>query len=185
MAKCKSPTRSPLRGRVVREGARARAMDAEVDRGTVYLLRTSEAAKLLEFFNRLRRGGAFADKGLVVSRSHPDRLKERHQTGDGDYVWLTSNSVDGVVCAAPTAISLVHMKIVDFFKRHPNGVVALDGAEYLITNNTFETFLRFVHSVHDRVMVTQGVLLIAVDPHAVGEREMHLLAKECQELASI
>ncbi len=160
-------------------------MDAEVDRGTVVLLRTHEAQKLFDLFNRLRRGGAFNEKGLVVSRSHPDRLKERFQTGDGDYVWLTTNSVDGVVCAAPTAISLVHMKMVDYFKRQPNGVVALDGAEYLITNNTFETFLRFVHSVHDRVMVTQGVLLIAVDPQAVGEREMHLLAKECSEIGSM
>lgn len=156
-----------------------------MDRGTVVLLRTHENQKLLDLFNRLRRGGAFNEKGLVVSRSHPDRLKERFQTGDGDYVWLTTNSVDGVVCAAPTAISLVHMKIVDYFKRQPNGVVALDGAEYLITNNTFETFLRFVHSVHDRVMVTQGVLLIAVDPQAVGEREMHLLAKECSEIGSM
>jgi hypothetical protein len=160
-------------------------MDAEVDRGTVYLLRTHEAAKLFELFNRLRRSGAFAEKGLVVSRSHPDRLKERFQTADGEYVWLTTNSVDGIVCAAPTAISLVHMKVVDYFKRHPNGIVALDGSEYLITNNTFETFLRFVHSVHDRVMVTQGVLILAVDPQAVGEREMHLLARECAEMTGI
>lgn len=160
-------------------------MDAEVDRGSCYLVRTHEAGKLFELFNRLRRGGAFSERGLVISRQHPDRLKERFQTGEGDYVWLTTNSVDGYVCAAPTAISLVHMRIVDFFKRQPNGVVALDGAEYLITNNTFETFLRFVHSVHDRVMVTQGVLLIAVDPQAIGEREIHLLAKECAELGGL
>lgn len=160
-------------------------MDPEIERGTCHLLRTHDAAKLFEFFNRLRKGGAFADRGLVVSRLHPDRVKERFETGDGDYVWLTTNSVDGIVCAAPTAISLVHMKIVDYFKRQPKGVVALDGAEYLITNNTFETFLRFVHSVHDRVMVTQGVLLIAVDPQAVGERELHLLAKECSELTGL
>ena len=160
-------------------------MEGEVEAGTCYLLRTAESAKLFELYNRLRKGGAFAGGGLVVSRMHPERIKQRHQTGDGEFVWLTTNSVDGVVCAAPTAISLVHMKIVDFLKRVPNGVIALDGAEYLITNNTFDTFLRFVHSVHDRVMITLGVLLLALDPHAVQERELHLLAKECRDFTGV
>ena len=160
-------------------------MEGEVEPGTCYLLRTADSAKLFELYNRLRKGPPFAGTGLIVSRMPPERLKQRHQTGDAEFVWLTTNSVDGYVCAAPTAISLVHMKLVDFLKRVPNGVVALDGSEYLITNNTFDTFLRFVHSVHDRVMITQGVLLIALDPHAVQERELHLLLKECAEFTGV
>jgi hypothetical protein len=144
----------------------------------LYLVRSNEAGPLFEAFNGLRAGGTFAPAGLIVSRLHPERVKQRFQTGDGEYVWLTTNSVDDVVCASPTAISLVHMKVVDFLKRVPNGVVALDGAEYLITNNTFETFLRFVHSLHDRLMLTEGVLLMALDPQSVTPRELSLLSRD-------
>lgn len=160
-------------------------MEPDVERGTCYLIRTAQSARLYDQYNKLRRVGHFAEKGLVISRLHPDKIKQRYQVGDSEFVWLTTNSVDGIVCAAPTAISLVHMKVVDFLRRVPNGIVVLDGAEYLITNNTFDTFLRFVHSVHDRVMVTQGVLLVALDPQSVAERELHLLAKELSEMEGL
>lgn len=154
------------------------SMAAPVEGGAIYLVRTPDAAHLFEAFNTLRGSDAFATEGLVVSRVHPEKVKQRYATGDGEYVWLTTNSVDDVVCASPTAISLVHMRVVDFLKRIPNGVVALDGAEYLITNNTFETFLRFVHSLHDRLMMTEGVLLVALDPQSVTPREFHLVARD-------
>lgn len=153
-------------------------MTAPVEGGAIYLVKTPDPARLFEAFNSLRAADPFANEGLVVSRVHPDKVKKRHSTGDGEYVWLTTNSVDDVVCASPTAISLVHMRVVDFLKRFPNGVVALDGAEYLITNNTFETFLRFVHSLHDRFMMTEGAMLIALDPQSVTARELHLVARD-------
>ncbi len=153
-------------------------MGRPVEKGTSYLVKTHDAAQLFEAFNGLRTSGDFAPAGLVVSRLHPEKVQQRFATGEGEYVWLTTNSVEDVVCASPTAISLVHMKVVDFLKRNPNGVVALDGAEYLITNNTFETFLRFVHSLHDRLMMTEGVLLIALDPQSVTPRELHLVARD-------
>jgi hypothetical protein len=149
-----------------------------IEGGSCYLVRTHDPAHLFEAFNGLRNSDDFATAGLVISRVHPEKVQQRYGTGKGEYVWLTTNSVDDVVCASPTAISLVHMKAVDFLKRFPNGVVALDGAEYLITNNTFETFLRFVHSLHDRLMLTKGVLLIALDPHSVTPRELHLIARD-------
>lgn len=160
-------------------------MEPGIERGTCYLIRTAQSARLYDEYNKLRKAGLFADHGLIISRLHPDKIRQRYQTGEAEFVWLTTNSVDGIVCAAPTAISLVHMKVVDFLRRVPTGIVVLDGAEYLITNNTFETFLRFVHSVHDRVMVTQAVLMAALDPQSVAERELHLLAKEFAELESL
>jgi len=149
-----------------------------VEGGSCYLVKTHDPAALFEAFGSLRRSGEFGPAGLVISRIHPEKVQQRYATGDGEYVWLTTNSVDDVVCASPTAISLVHLKVVDFLKRNPAGVVALDGAEYLITNNTFETFLRFVHSLHDRLMMTKGVLLIALDPQSVAPRELHLIARD-------
>lgn len=157
-------------------------MHSAVEPGTCYLVKTSEVGQLVAQFNALRAGGVYSPSGLIVSRHHPDRLKQRFSTGDCEYIWLTTNNAEGIVCAAPTAISLVHLKAVDFLKRVPTGVIAIDGAEYLITNNSFETFLRFIHSLHDRLMVSQGILLVALDPKSVAEREFHLLAREAQPL---
>jgi len=55
--------------------------------------------------------------------------------------------------------------------------VLLEGLEYLITQNDFETVLRFVNHLHDFVLAHDCAVVIVIDPRVLATRELALLER--------
>jgi archaellum biogenesis ATPase FlaH len=74
------------------------------------------------------------------------------------------------------------MAIDHFLERSEGSVVLLDGVEYLISHNDFSSILTLLHDLNERVSLTNAVLLLPVDPHAIEAREFNLLKRDLRVL---
>lgn len=113
--------------------------------------------------------------GYVISRQHYNILRERFGLEKTPITWLATqvgeNSLD------PTSLGMLAHAVVDFISKTENGVVLLDGVEYLITNNDFRKVMRILEQMNDAVMHYKGRLIIPLDPRAFDIKELAILER--------
>ncbi len=126
--------------------------------------------------------GGEAYKGLIISRSYPGLLREARGFKDIPVYWLTTNVEVQEPVISPSAITRLNLTVTEFLRTVPRGAVLLDGLEYLITQNNFEILLRLFQSWNDRVMTSRSVILVPIDPLAIGKQELHLLHRESEDI---
>jgi archaellum biogenesis ATPase FlaH len=115
---------------------------------------------------------------MLVVREHPNRLKQMHEFEATKILWLTRRV--GVDHIDPTELSLLSLEITKFVQSMPRSVVLLEGLEYIITQNDFETVLRFVNHLHDFVLAHDCAVIIVVDPRVLSTRELALLERSAR-----
>ena len=68
--------------------------------------------------------------------------------------------------------------IEEFIEETTEGMIIIDGLEYLLTNNKFNSVLRFLRQLVDNVSQTECILLVAISPDALDQTELTLLEKD-------
>src|SRR5437867_407789 len=58
-----------------------------------------------------------------------------------------------------------------------DAVVVVEGLEYLVTQNSFPAILRFVQTIHEKVVVKDSYLLASANPEAFREADYRQLAQ--------
>jgi hypothetical protein len=149
--------------------------DVEFHLGSSYLIKEVEASRLYRVYNELVGG---MDDGLCISRSYPPKMIDLHRVNQGNFIWMTTNTVGYDRCVNPTNISMLHMAIMDFLKATPRGIITLEGVEYLISNNGFDPILRLLHALNDKITVSEHILLVTLDEQTLSPREMRILEKD-------
>ena len=72
------------------------------------------------------------------------------------------------------------MAVEHFISAGQNPVVLLDGFEYLVSHNDFQSVLALIHDLNENVSIRESILLIPLDPKALNEREFALLRREVE-----
>ena len=90
-------------------------------------------------------------------------------------IWLST--VAGKDNLDPAKLSLLTDMMVNFMERSHNGIIMVDGVEYLVTSSDFSRVLRAVERWSETAMASSTRLIITVDPRAFDEREMAMLEK--------
>jgi hypothetical protein len=148
-------------------------------RGSSYLIKSEDPGRLYSIYNSLAEG---MDDGLCISRSFPQKMKERYDVTRGSFIWMTTNTVGHDRCVNPTNISMLHMAIMDFLKATPRGIITLEGVEYLISNNGFDPILRLLHALNDKITVSESMMLVTMDEQTLAPREMRILEKDFDQV---
>jgi len=120
---------------------------------------------------------------LCITRTNPDILRRRYELPEELAVrWLTDeHSIDNVTLS-PSHIDTVQT-IKGFVDGSPSSLVLLDGIEFLVGHNGFDSVFRAIQSLRDRVSMGESSLLVTVSRFALGERELTLLQRELETLA--
>jgi archaellum biogenesis ATPase FlaH len=71
--------------------------------------------------------------------------------------------------------------IVSFLNQTKNGVVLIEGLEYLVSQNNFRSILNLIQLINDKIMISDSRLIITLDPRTLDEKEVHLIKKEASE----
>jgi hypothetical protein len=146
-----------------------------LENGLIYLVKEKRPGMAFSMYNEAVSKGA---EGMLISREHPNRLRELHTFVAKSIIWLSrrpgENHVD------PTELSLVSLKISRFVEERKNSVVLIEGLEYLITQNDFEAVLRFVNHLHDFVLAHDCAIVVVVDPRVLTTRELALLERSAR-----
>jgi len=115
-------------------------------------------------------------EGLVISREHPDIVRQKYSLAKTPIVWLTSHP--GNERVDPTNLSILQHTVNEFLKRSKSPIILLDGVEYLILNNRMEKVLQVVLTLKDEVAINDGILLLPVDPETFETRALALLERD-------
>ena len=114
--------------------------------------------------------------GLVITRQYPDRVRQERGLTDVRIIWLSHTP--GEDFHNPTAIGTLAKVISKFIEDNGGeGVVLLDGLEYLVLNNGFLQTLMFVEHVSEFVMQKKAILLLPLSPDTLEEKELALLER--------
>jgi len=160
---------------VTSAGSSAYVIGSEPKPGNVYLVEERRPKVSFELFDQQLSAGY---SGLIVTRDLPKKLLSEHGIGDCRMVWLTNLVGEGRI--NPTAIGILMSQVRNFVEGARNTVVVLDGLDYLITLNTYDRMLQFMHQLRDTVVTNDCILIVPLDPRTVGQRELALLER-CME----
>lgn len=153
--------------------------------GTTYLVKERHGQAAFELFCRLTQDGR---PGLCVTRKHPEIVRGRWNVPrDVLLRWLTPSV--GRDRVDPKALGTLTKAVYEFVIRNPDGIVLLDGLEYLLLHNDFSKTLLFFEHLNDFIMQSEATMLVPINPDAVEEQDMALLERnaevlEGEELAS-
>jgi len=144
--------------------------------GTIYLADRQDGERYLE---------VFADQvmhnvhGLCVTRQSPVRIRKHYGLEKTPMIWLSGiDAVEGEICMKPDNLSGLGATLYKFLSAADNGFILIDGIEYLIARTNFDTVLKFIHFLNDRVMMSKCSVLIVVDALSIEERQYHMLTSE-------
>ncbi len=114
---------------------------------------------------------------ISISRTYPQKIMSLSIFINSQYYWLTNMIGEGKL--SPSSLGrLVSMVkyIADSGKKF---ALFLDGIEYLIAENDFNTVLKCINQIGDIILSYGCNMFINVDPNALTTRELAMLERTC------
>jgi hypothetical protein len=153
--------------------------------GWSYVVKEDRPEKSFALFASLLSSGS---RGLCISRSHPDTLKQKYKF-EAETLWLTktetaetSGSVKGTEYVSPNNLAHLASSIREFLGKGENGAVIIEGLEYLNTQNDFKSVLKFIQLINEQVVLDKGFLLIPVDEATMDQKDFSLIEREMSQV---
>jgi len=168
----------------------------ELEKGS-YLINELKPEKAFALFKELLEGG---NDGLAIVRTYPGNVRKRYGLDDVQMVWLTkTESFENAVLPSglgvdasdfhdkareeyisPTDLTKLTTTVSGFMRASGGGAILLEGLDYLITQNGFETVMRFVQFMNDAVLRHDSYLILPFDPATRDPKEFQRLRKEIE-----
>lgn len=118
--------------------------------------------------------------GLCIMREDPARVIKTYGVKPEDVRLLSSKSVKGV--ATLPDLQSVALAISEFLRLHGEGVILLDGLEYMVSVFGFDAVFRLIQEKRFDFLENGSVLLVPVDVAVFTTKEKALLLSELKML---
>jgi hypothetical protein len=115
-------------------------------------------------------------KGLIISRRHPEQIREEFGLRNTPMIWLANRPIKDAV--APSNLSLLGRTVMRFMNDGGNTVVLVEGLEKIILETSTEKAMRFIFELEDEAMVRGSRLILSFDPEGLSERDRALLMRD-------
>ena len=130
-----------------------------------YLIFEQQPIGSIKLFNYLVNQRS---NGLVITRTHPDKLTNSlglNKLNNIDMYWLSTEDFDYVI--RPWETRLLINTLQNFIEKERNGVILLNGLEYMSTYNNSNRILNIIFNIIDIVGTTEAKILFTLDPLAL------------------
>jgi hypothetical protein len=160
-------------------------LQVELRPGWSYVLNEVRPDRSFALFSGLLSKGS---KGLCISRTHPDVLRQKYGF-DADIVWLTktetvpAKGASAAEFVSPNNLARLASHVRDFLSGTKNGAIIIEGLEYLTTQNDFRSVLKFIQLINEQVVLDKGYLIMPVDGATMDAREFSLIEREMSQVA--
>lgn len=124
------------------------------------------------FMSELSEGA----QGLVISRSHPDAIRERYRLERTPIIWLANQP--GQDRVEPTNLFILENMVGEFIRKSDRAVVLMDGLEFLISNNHMKKVLKTIYTISDDAVLGNANLIISLDPNVMEKSEVALFERD-------
>jgi len=153
--------------------------DLEVKTGMNTLLLTSENRWCFEKFKSLMSSNAH---GLCISTMQPNKIRIRYKIQRASLYWLTDTSTKENILNPKRLDFEITKVILEFIKTKKNGIILIDGLEYLISENGFEKVNRFIKKVSDLASNYDHTLIMMINPSALAPDPLSILKKNFDDV---
>ncbi len=114
-------------------------------------------------------------QGLIVTRQFPHEVRAKYYLQTTPIIWLST--VAGKDNMDPAKLSLLTDYLVNFMEKSQNGVLLVDGLEYLATSNDFLRLLKSMDRWTETAMTSDSVLIMSVDARSFEPKELALMER--------
>lgn len=114
-------------------------------------------------------------QGLIVTRQFPKHVRSKYFLQTTPIIWLST--VAGKDNMDPAKLSLLTDHLVNFMEKSQNGIVIIDGLEYLTTTSDFLRVLKAIDRWTETAMVSNTRLIMSVDGRSFESKELALLER--------
>jgi hypothetical protein len=156
-------------------GGRCGDESASLKSGSFFLVEERTPEYTYEMFGEHVASGKY---GFVITRDFPPDVKRKYDLPACPILWITN--LVGPDNISPTSIGLLLSRIVTFFERNHPAVVVLDGIEHLISQNSFDRIMQFIHQLRDMVLVGGETIIMPLDTRILEERQLALLERDLE-----
>lgn len=144
--------------------------------GNSYAVFEQTAQSSMELFEAgLRRGF----KGLCFTRQYPEKITQKFSTDGTAVFWLSNMGSENSI--RPKDLEKITLQCNEYLSKW-KCIIMIDGLEYLITNNSFITVLKMLQFLRDATAVNKSILVLSVNPNAIGENEVNLIMREVDKV---
>ncbi len=151
-----------------------------IDEGEIYLFDEEKPSKIFDVFVD---GVKHGREGLCITRMNPKKIRARYELENTPIVWLVKNKIPSETCLSPNELSLCYEMIDNFVKHAENGLILIEGVEYLMAQNSFSSIHKFFQLVNDCVMPSNSSTLTTIDPATLTTQDFHLIKREMDRIA--
>ncbi len=115
-------------------------------------------------------------KGLVISRRHPDQIREEYGLRNTPMIWLAHRPIKDAV--SPSNLALLERTVMRFMSEGGNTVVLVEGLDKIILETSSEKAMRFLFNLTDEALVRGSRLILSFDPEGLSARDLALLMRD-------
>ena len=158
-----------------REKEEKKRIPKKLKKGFTYIVKERRSNNSFKLFKKTLEDGF---NGICVTRQYPDKVKEKYDLETVRILWLSN--VDQESTFKPKNLEKLGLEL-ELFLSEKEGVILLDGFEYLISNNDFRTVFHLIQSIKDQVAISDSIMIISASPSTLEKQQMDLLEKEVDE----
>jgi two-component system cell cycle response regulator len=146
----------------------------ELEPGSIYLADCNRKDEGYLLFSKLVKQGK---PGLCITRKNPEKIRQLYGLSKTPLVWMTRNKNTGQQALDPSELFKIHPTIHDFIHKVSDGIILVDGLEYLLLDNDFISVIKLIEQTNDTVMASDSRLIVQVDPGTLDKKDFHLLKR--------
>ena len=146
-----------------------------LEKGQCYILDSDDYAKGFDIFIDYVK---HKKQGLCISRQSPPKIRSKFNLEKTPIIWLTKAETQKERCVSPEDLTKLDSTIKNFVKEADDGIVLLEGLEYLSIHNSFNSVIKFMNSLTDAMALASSRLLVLVDSKAFEDKDFHILKKD-------
>jgi len=153
----------------------------DLKRGYSYLLMGKDTEKILQIFTDLVTHGI---QGLYISREEPEEIRKKYKLGKIRIFWLSRKAIYPY-SLSPNDLRSITYLLKEFFTSADDGVVGIDGIEYLIVYNSLPSVIKWIDEINEIVIEKKARLLLNINPCLIEERDISFLKIHIRNLQEI
>jgi PAS domain S-box-containing protein len=146
----------------------------ELEVKEVYLVAGVKPDLAYDMFTDLVKHGF---RGFGICRTHPQKIREKYSLERTPIMWLSEIESKHLEHVGPQDIPKLSYLVTEFIKRAQPAVILVEGVEYLMVQNDFNTVLKLLHTLSDYVVTSQSILLVPINPDALPAHQYVMLTR--------
>ena len=120
--------------------------------------------------------------GLCITRENPAKIRSKYNITKTPIVWLTKAKGSEYPSVDPAELFKLHPTIENFIKKVNDGIILIDGLEYLTLENDLRSVIKFMEQTNDSIMASDSRLILQIDPLIFDTKDLHLLKRWMRSL---